>query len=409
MNRYRNSLRGRMRSRLSLLALVVVLPAVLWALLPLGSLAATRDQQLSRLNDKIATTQSKVDKKKGTESVLTTQVQAWQSKINKIQGRIDTLQSRQDRIQQGLDREQASLDRIQRDLRKQRRRQVQLKARLAEGRRVLSQRLFELYRADAPTLITVVLDSKGFAELLERGEFLKRIGDQDQRVITLVRTARVEATLNANRLGKLEKRQGAITASIKKKRDAVASIKGQLVSTRSGFDETKQRKANVLANVKADRRQLEGALSKMRETQARIEGILNGGPLAGPIRRGSGSMIWPVNGPITSPFCERRSWESCHPGIDIGVGSGTPIRAADSGTVAVASMNGGYGNFTCVQHSASLSTCYAHQSRYAVHVGQNVSKGQVIGYVGCTGLCFGDHLHFEVRVNGQVTNPLNYL
>ena len=284
-----------------------------------------------------------------------------------------------------------------------------MKARLEEGRRVLSQRLFELYRADAPTLISVVLDSKGFAELLERGEFLKRIGDQDQRVITLVRTSRVEATLSANRLSALEGRQSRITQSIKKKRDAVAAIKGELVSTRTGFDRTKQQKADVLAGVKADRRKLEGALSKMRETQARIEGILTGGPLAGPIRRGSGSMIWPVNGPITSTFCERRAWESCHPGIDIGVPAGTPIRAADSGTVLVASMNGGYGNYTCIAHSSTLSTCYAHQSRFAATVGQNVSKGQVIGYIGCTGLCFGDHLHFEVRINGQVTNPLSYL
>jgi murein DD-endopeptidase MepM/ murein hydrolase activator NlpD len=398
-----------MRSRLSLLALVAVLPVVLWAVLPVGSLGATRDQRLSQLNDRIAKAQSKVDTKKGTESVLTTQVAGWQSKIDALQGKIDTLQSRQDAIQQGLDREQGQLDRIQRDLRAQRRRQVVLKARLEEGRRVLSQRLFELYRADAPTLISVVLDSKGFAELLERGEFLKRIGDQDQRVITLVRTSRVEATLSANRLSALEGRQSRITQSIKKKRDAVAAIKGELVSTRTGFDRTKQQKADVLAGVKADRRKLEGALSKMRETQARIEGILTGGPLAGPIRRGSGSMIWPVNGPITSPFCERRAWESCHPGIDIGVPAGTPIRAADSGTVLVASMNGGYGNYTCIAHSSTLSTCYAHQSRFAATVGQNVSKGQVIGYIGCTGLCFGDHLHFEVRINGQVTNPLSYL
>jgi murein DD-endopeptidase MepM/ murein hydrolase activator NlpD len=56
-----------------------------------------------------------------------------------------------------------------------------------------------------------------------------------------------------------------------------------------------------------------------------------------------------------------------------------------------------------------MSTCYAHQSRFAVSLGQNVSQGQVIGYSGCTGLCFGPHLHFEVRINGAVTNPLNYL
>ena len=406
MIRMTNSFRALMRSRLALLALVAILPAVLWAVVPVGSLGASSDAKLSNLKNKIEKTQAQVDQKKGTENVLTTDVAAWQKKINGLQSKIDKLQGRQDQIEVGLNRETSELNKIQDDLRTQRRRQVKLKARLEEGRRVLGQRLFELYRADAPTLISVVLDSKGFAELLERSEFLQRIGEQDRRVITVVRSARVDATVNANRLGTLENRQQAITSRIKVKRDAVASIKGELVTTRSGFDKSKERKAALLAGVKTDRRKLEGALSKMIETQAKIEGVLVGG---GPIRQGSGSMVWPVNGPITSPFCERRSWESCHPGIDIGVPSGTPIRAADSGTVRVASMNGGYGNYTCIAHSASLSTCYAHQSRFAVSVGQNVSKGQLIGYIGCTGFCFGDHLHFEVRINGQVTNPMNYL
>ncbi len=406
MSKSTNSFRALMRPRLSLLALVAILPAVLWAVVPVGSLGASSDAKLSDLKNKIEKTQSQVDSKKGTEGVLTSEVAKWQSKINALQAKINKLQSRQDEIQVGLNRETKELTEIQDELRKQRRRQVVMKARLEEGRRVLGQRLFELYRADAPTLISVVLDSKGFAELLERSEFLQRIGEQDRRVITLVREARVEATVSANRLGTLEGRQQKVTARIKVKRDAVASIKRELVSTRGGFDQSKERKATLLASVKSDRRKLEGALSEMIETQAKIEGVLVNG---GPIRQGSGSMVWPVNGPITSPFCERRAWESCHPGIDIGVPAGTPIRAADSGTVRVASMNGGYGNYTCVAHSASLSSCYAHQSRYAVSVGQNVSKGQVIGYIGCTGFCFGDHLHFEVRINGQVTNPMNYL
>ena len=71
--------------------------------------------------------------------------------------------------------------------------------------------------------------------------------------------------------------------------------------------------------------------------------------------------------------------------------------------------SGGYGNYTCISHTATLSTCYAHQSRFATSLGANVSQGQIIGYSGCTGLCFGAHLHFEVRINGAVTNPLNYL
>ena len=92
--------------------------------------------------------------------------------------------------------------------------------------------------------------------------------------------------------------------------------------------------------------------------------------------------------------------------------AGTPIRAAASGKVTLlqgAGASGGYGNFTCIQHTASMSTCYAHQSSIGVSSGQSVSQGQVIGAVGCTGRCFGDHLHFEVRINGAVTNPMNYL
>ena len=316
--------------------------------------------------------------------------------------------TREDVIQADLDSATRVLNKTQSELRQQRRRQVQLQARLAEGRRVLAARLVELYRADDPDLVTVILDSKGFAELLERGEFLRRISEQDRRVLTLVRSARVEATMAANRLDVLEKRQQKVAQRIQKRRDAVASVKARIVRVQNGYDDVRDERAAALAGVKEDRQEAETYLAKVQKEQQRISGVLNGVP-TGPIRRGSGSMIWPLNGPITSPFCERRSWESCHPGIDIGAPTGTPIRAADSGRVALAAPTGGYGNFTCVQHSASLSTCYAHQSRFGASVGQNVSKGQVIGYVGSTGFSTGPHLHFEVRVNGAVTNPMSYL
>ena len=75
----------------------------------------------------------------------------------------------------------------------------------------------------------------------------------------------------------------------------------------------------------------------------------------------------------------------------------------------IAGWTGGYGNYTCIQHTASLSTCYGHQSKIMVTVGQTVTKGQVIGLEGSTGFSTGPHLHFEVRINGAVTNPMNYL
>jgi murein DD-endopeptidase MepM/ murein hydrolase activator NlpD len=91
------------------------------------------------------------------------------------------------------------------------------------------------------------------------------------------------------------------------------------------------------------------------------------------------------------------------------VPEGTPIRAAASGTVIIAGWTGGYGNYTCIDHGGGLSTCYGHQSGYAVSAGDTVSQGQIIGYSGNTGSSTGPHLHFEVRINGASTDPLGYL
>jgi murein DD-endopeptidase MepM/ murein hydrolase activator NlpD len=405
---------GRRVRRRTLLPLLCALTLVVWAVLPLGSSGApTNQQKLEEVQRQIQITQGKIGKRKGTERVLTSDIARWTARIRRLQGRIGTLQQRQSVVQASLDSAQGELERTQSELRFQRARQVRLRARLAQARRILSARLVERYRADEPDLVTVILGSKGFAELLERGEFLRRINEQDQRIIRLVRGAKQDARENAVRLDKLERRQAIVTARIAERRDEIAAVKQDLIDTRVGYDNTRAGKRNALMSVRGERHQLEGALSRMKKTQARIQAILNppsSGMLpAGPIRGGSGSMVWPINGVLTSPFCERRSWESCHPGIDLAAPTGTPIRAADGGRVAIAGPTGGYGNYTCIQHSASLSTCYGHQSSIGVSVGQQVSKGQVIGAVGSTGFSTGPHLHFEVRINGAVTNPMAYL
>ncbi len=401
--------------RLRLLLAGAVLPLLLWALLPVLSQGASPGGRLNDLEDKIEKTQGKIGAKKGTERLLTTEISGYTSRIDRLQRRIAGLQERQSTAESDLAAKRAELGKIQSDLRFERKRLVRLRARLVEARQALAKRLVELYQADAPDIVTVILSSKGFADLLERGEFMERISEQDQKIIKLVRDAKADATSTAARLDVLERRQQKVTQIVQRRRDEIAQAKQGVIDTQVGLKGTRQDKNHALTKVRGERHQLEGNLAGLKAQQAKITATLQqaaSGIPAGPIKQGNGTLIWPVNGPITSPFCERRSWESCHPGIDIGVPAGTPIRAAASGKVVLlqsAGASGGYGNFTCVAHTSSLSTCYAHQSRFGTSMGASVSQGQVIGYVGCTGLCFGDHLHFEVRLNGAVTNPLNYL
>jgi len=401
--------------RIRLLIAAAALPFALWALLPLPSDGASPSSRLNDVQKKIQTTQGKIGRRKGTERVLTTQISAYNARIGTLQARIGRLERRQAQVQADLDSKRAELNRLQDQLRSERRRLVRLRKRLGVARRALAQRLVELYQADTPDLVTVILNANGFADLLERGDFMQRVSEQDQHIISIVRSARADATATEARLQTFERRQRRVTAIVLSNRNQIAGFKQTLIDTRVGLDGTRSDKQRALVSVRSERQHLEGALSSLKAEQAKIQSTLQkaAGTLpAGAIKRGNGSMIWPVNGPITSPFCERRAWEACHPGIDIGVPSGTPIRAAASGKVTLmqsVGASGGYGNYTCVSHTSSLSTCYAHQSRFATSLGASVSQGQVIGYSGCTGLCFGAHLHFEVRINGAVTNPLNYL
>ncbi|MDQ3934411.1 MAG: M23 family metallopeptidase [Actinomycetota bacterium] len=166
-----------------------------------------------------------------------------------------------------------------------------------------------------------------------------------------------------------------------------------------------QRRAKKVLGASPDDGIAPGAPSDREVRQALRE--MREGRDAGPIKRGSGDFIYPIDGMFTSPFGMR--WGRLHAGIDLAAPTGRPIRAAASGRVILAAVTGGYGLYTCIAHNSSISTCYAHQSRFGARQGDSVRQGEVIGYVGNTGHSFGAHLHFEVRINGRPVDPMGYL
>jgi murein DD-endopeptidase MepM/ murein hydrolase activator NlpD len=380
--------------------LPIALALSAYLVLPLPGLSAP-------LPDRIEKKRGQIDAAKRREGVLSTDIQRFSTRIESLQGEITATQARLNRAQASLDRQKAELLEVRDQLEEARDRLERLRSELATARKVLAARLVEIYKADAPDAVTVVLEADGFGDLLERAEFLSRISDQDRKITDEVRALRDEARHQAIQLAELEKREQLAAERILRERDQIAAAQSQLVTSRDQLAGARAEKRGALASVRDSRVALEGDLRALEAEQERVQAALQGAAPPGPVRQGSGQLIWPVNGPVVSPFGMR--WGRLHAGIDIAVGSGTAIRAADAGRVVLMGWVGGYGNYTCVQHTGSLSTCYAHQSSFATSNGANVSQGQVIGYVGCTGHCFGDHLHFETRVNGSPVDPLGYL
>jgi murein DD-endopeptidase MepM/ murein hydrolase activator NlpD len=370
-------------------------------LLPLPGLSAPP------ISKRIEKKRAAIEKVKQREGVLTTTIQRYSTRINSLQGEIGATRRRLGRAQASLDRQQAELLEVRNRLEEARDRLERLRRRLATAREVLAARLVEIYKSDAPDALTVVLEAEGFGDLLERAEFLDRISDQDREITDRVRGLRDQAHHQAVELADLEERERLLAEELLRQRNVIAAAEGQLVSSRDELAAARSDKRGALSQVRNTRTSLEGDLQALEAEQARVQAALQGARPAGPVRQGSGALIWPVNGPVVSPFGMR--WGRLHAGVDIAVPAGTAIRAADSGRVVLMGWVGGYGNYTCIQHTASLSTCYAHQSSFATSNGASVSQGQVIGYVGCTGHCFGDHLHFETRVSGSPVDPMGYL
>jgi murein DD-endopeptidase MepM/ murein hydrolase activator NlpD len=373
------------RSKLLTLALCGALAACACAV-AVGSASGKSLQQ------RLDSTQSKLSHVRAHAGVLTTRISHESAELDRLTAEVAELRNKEAEVAARLAQKQAELEQAQARL-------EHLKLRLRDAIQILEQRLVAIYESNEPDLITVLLEAKGFDDLLARSQYVGTLQDQNNDIVVRVRELRNQMQVTVN--------------TVRAARNEIAARKQELEATRLALRQRTEQLAAArrqqhatLMQVRKRQDDLEGDLSEISEKIAEQLAANSGALPAGPIRGGSGMFIWPVNGSVVSGFGMR--WGRMHEGIDIAVPTGTQIRAAASGTVSIAGVEGGYGNYTCISHGGSLSTCYAHQSQILVSGGQ-VAQGQTIGLVGCTGHCFGPHLHFEVRVNGQAVDPLGYL
>jgi murein DD-endopeptidase MepM/ murein hydrolase activator NlpD len=269
-------------------------------------------------------------------------------------------------------------------------------------RKVYEKRLRDIYENGQVNYIDVLLGSTDFRDFASRMYLLQRVIRRDFNLIDTLNTQKKaleqqQAVLDGNKR-ELEAIHAEATAEQK-------IIAQKTVERQALYEQALAEKAKLDAEYEELQR-------NSQEITAMIQRMEEEGRLAAQAH-GSGQFMWPVNGEITSPFGWRVHpiWgtQIFHAGLDIGADYGEPVHAADSGTVVYAGWMGGYGNAVMIDHGGGLVTLYGHNSSITVGEGQQVGKGETIALAGSTGNSTGPHCHFEVRVHGEVTNPLQYL
>jgi murein DD-endopeptidase MepM/ murein hydrolase activator NlpD len=365
------------------------------------------DTKLSRVRARIVELQQR-------ESALRSEIAGYTVEIRTLERKIGTVGERLEPLERDLDLHERRLARLNELFRLQTERLRFLRAQYDIALQRLNRRLVGLYESGEPGTLEILLSSSSLTQILDQLDFLRFLAEQDERIASEVRRARDDAKIARARTKHTRKRVATITRVIAARAAQVRAVRDELLADQTKLAGTRAERQESLESLSKEEREEVAEAEALQKVSAQLAAKIRAaqsGGIATSTRSGAApsaaGLIWPVSGPVTSPFGMR--WGRMHEGIDIGAGSGAPIYAAAAGVIVYAGWLGGYGNLVIIDHGGGLATAYGHQSQIAVSNGQQVGQGQLIGYIGCTGHCFGSHLHFEVRINGSPVDPLGYL
>ena len=256
---------------------------------------------------------------------------------------------------------------------------------MQEREKNLNERLVVMYKNGSVGFVDVLMGSNSISEFVSNMEMIQKIYKNDITVLETLQTEHTELV--------------EIQAELKAKKVSLAEQKSQLAVHKAELDAKKKELEKEEDALKDEADRLTAEIVKLMDKNS---------PYVG------GEFEWPVPSSryITSSYGNRlhptlKVWKF-HTGIDIGASSGKDIIAAASGKVIMSTWYSGYGNFVMIDHGGGIVTCYGHASKLIAKKGDIVKRGQVVAKIGSTGRSTGPHLHFEVRVNGEYQNPMNY-
>ncbi len=384
--------------------------------------------QIDQLNSQMNWTRSQLGANRAEQNALLAQMAELDQKIISTTAEIDRLTSDLNEKRAQRQETERQIEALVLEIQKTISELNAAKERLDRQRKILSGRLKGIYKYGKKTYLQVVFESSSFDDFLNRLSFLAFIAAQDARILNGIK--RTKALIEAKE-AQLERDKASLDAkklALMEQERSIEQLKSEQEAKRSSLQNELAQRQALMAKLQQDEAAMVAAMQQEEADAARLASELRawnaqqaeraarassrGEERAG--AKSSSGWVWPVGtmADITSGFGWRSAptagASSFHEGVDIGVDYGTPVVAANSGTVTVAEYWGGFGLFIVIDHGGGISSSYAHLSGFAVSVGQYVSAGQVIGYVGSTGVSTGPHLDFRIYVDGVAQNPLNW-
>ncbi len=368
----------------------IVLALVLTISISCPTWAATLEDKKSELKDveqQLETKKQEKDKQdKEVKSAITLLMEA-QEELAKARQEFDAVEAKHLKLQNDIKQNEIIITRKTKEL--------------EATKKVYSARLRNIYENGQINYLDVLLGAKDFSDFSSRMYLLQRIIKRDADILELLETQKKELETQRAVLEENKKQMELILVDLAAKKKLVE-------------EKTAARRA-IYDKAKAEQDRLDAEMNRLLEDSKNITAMIQNWESGGQMgsAHGTGQFMWPCNGPITSYYGWRThpifGTRRYHSGMDIAVDYGTPIVAADGGVVIGAGWMGGYGYAVMINHGDGLVSLYGHNSSLNVSVGETVAKGQVIASAGSTGYSTGPHCHFEVRLHGEVTEPLNYL
>jgi murein DD-endopeptidase MepM/ murein hydrolase activator NlpD len=325
---------------------------------------------------------------KKTQATATERLWAAQAALEQVESRLLTARGQLAATRAELARARAELERLEK--------------RRAQHERDVQAHLLALYKSGSSSYLDVVMQSASFSDFANRERYVTAIVNQDEYML--------------NRLVELQDRCERQRAALEEKERQRIALVNEIREDEAAARQHQAEVKAILAEANSKRAAAEEMLAEMEQEENQIRALIRahsrGGGGYSYSGTWSGSLLRPCPGPITSPFGMRvhpiTGRYKLHTGVDIGAPYGTSVRAADKGVVISTGWMKAYGQTVVIDHGSGVHTWYCHLSAITVSEGSVVSRGQVIGRVGSTGMSTGPHLHFSVLKNGDFVNPLGF-